>query len=1026
MRLTRLFVLASLTLGAALPAAAAPKVLLCIDDGGDGSAVTLQTSLQATKAFAVVDLVDCSANTPTPQQLKTYDAVFTADAFFGYADPNTLGDNLAGYVDIGGGVVAAMNAFDGLDGLAIGGKWAAGGYGCVLPNGMNGMTMNAASLKMAPNEPQSPLVVGVGGINTANRGDGTINKAKGAVSVWDFQDGVPGVCRMSVNGHPRVDLNFGYSLGAVMETKPGDAVTLAKNALLFVSGGFNPLSGMPNPVAFPDTGTFAVSAAKTITFTNGGMAAVSVTALGFTGANPADFLVAKAPPLPLSVPAGATFTVDAAFSPQAAGMRAAALSATVQGQMFNAEVALSGNAIPSQVAVTPNPLAMGGTQLNTPISKTVTIANKGMGKVSITSVAITAGAPAYSVSGLPGLPIQVNAGGSFTATVTYNPTMNGPAMGTLTVSSNDMNTPMIVVPLSGCAGPSGIALDVGSLAFGDVNLGASSSDTINVSNSGCADLKVTDIALGGANPGDFSLDKMNLPGKAIGAGASGGFVVTFKPTVVGMRSATVTVSSPAGNKVTALIGNGTTAMLKLSAMALAFGGVPVGAPSMPQKLTLTNTGTGTLKVMAVTVGGPGAASFTTDAMPPLSIGPNAGLPIAVTCTPGAIGPLTSTLTVATDVGNAQVMLSCTGVAPMIALKPNALDFGAVPLMATSKPQAVVITNNGTADLHIMDVSVAGTDLADFSVTDAPMANTAIKPKGTLTFHVVFTPGNHALESAEVDITCDDPKLQMMMMPAVVQLSGSGVQAEISVDQMAIDFMSVMTDTTAMRSLIIINSGDVMVQINSIAVGGAFGVDKMGGMALAPGKSYTVETSFTPQMVGMAMGQLTITPAPPLQPIMVALSGNGVGPNLSVNPPSVDFGPVAVGMKSAPRTVTVRNGGTGPVEIMSISAVDPAFTVDATASTMVLPANGSTTFSVLYTPAAAMSSTSQVNVVLKGHTKPSVSVAVTGSGVVKMPGPGGPAGCKCDLGGARRQSPTLALLVGLALAALLLRRRRVGL
>ena len=1020
MRLAHSLSIASLVLAIALPAAAGPRVLLCIDDGGDGSGKQLQASLEATKAFALVDLVDCGATTPTPQQLKTYDAVFASDSFLGFHDPSTLGDNLAGYVDIGGGVVEAMNGFDGFDMLTLTGKWAAGGYGCVLANGLFGIAFNSASLKQAPNEPNSPLVVGVGGITSSSRGDGTINKPKGAVSVWDFDDGIPGVCRMAINGHPRVDLNFSYTLGGAMDKNPGDAVALAKNALLFVSGGFNPLEGMPNPVGFPDTGTFAVSVAKTVTFTNTGMAGIAVTALTLTGQDPADFLIDKAPPLPLNVGVGGTFTVGVAFSPQVPGARSGALSATVQGQMFTADVALSGNAIPSTLAVTPNPLDMGGTQVNAALTKTLSIANKGMGKVTVSAISITAGGPVFAVSGQLGLPIQLSKGGNFPVTVTFDPTMNGVAMGALTVTSNDMNTPMVVVPLSGCAGPAGIAIDAASLAFGNVNLGAVSPDSVDITNSGCADLKVTDLALGGANPGDFILDKMNIPGSPIAAGASKGFVVSFKPLAVGNRSATVTITSPAGNKVVNVIGTGTTAMLKLSAMALAFGSVPVATPSMPKTLTLGNTGTGTLEVMAVTFSGAGAASFSSNAMPPLPLGPNANMPIAVTCTPANIGALTAAMTIATDVGNAVVNLTCTGVAPMIALTPSALDFGGVPLMATSMAQAVTQTNNGTADLHITDFRVAGTDLTDFNVTDPPMANATVKPKGTLTFHVTFSPTNHAMESAEVDIVSDDPKL--MMMPAVVQLTGSGVQAEITVDSMAIDFLSVMVESTVKRSLTITNTGDVAVSVMSISVGGAFSVDNMGAMSLAPGKSYVVNVSFTPLTVGTLMGQLTITPAAPLQQIMVQLTGVGVGPMLSVTPPSLDFGPVAVGMPSAAQTVTLRNGGSAPIVIATVSASDPAFVVDTSATQLTLGANASTTFNVTFLPSSAMASSAEVNVTLKDHTKASASVAVTGSGVVKAKGAGG---CKCDLGGGRSDAPVLPLLGLLAITALVRRRRRAA-
>src|SRR5258706_10358011 len=89
---------ATLTFGFALTAQANPKVLMCADDRGDGGVQDIQTKLKASMAFASVDVVDCSANTPTLADLKMYHAalVFTA---IGLADQNSLGDNLADYVD---------------------------------------------------------------------------------------------------------------------------------------------------------------------------------------------------------------------------------------------------------------------------------------------------------------------------------------------------------------------------------------------------------------------------------------------------------------------------------------------------------------------------------------------------------------------------------------------------------------------------------------------------------------------------------------------------------------------------------------------------------------------------------------------------------------------------------------------------------------------------------------------------------------------------------------------------------------
>ncbi len=1009
--------------GHALPAAALPRVLLCIDDGGDGSGAIWQKNLEGTKLFATVDLMDCSTETPALMDLKTkmYDAVLTWGSL-SYADSNALGDTLADYVDLGGGVVQAMNNFGGQFGTPLQGRWAKDGYDCILPNGLNGELFQPSALTAMPNE-ASPLTAGVGGLTDSLRGDGTLNVMNGAKSAWDYADKAPGVCHMAINGHQRVDLNasFADNFGQpnYSEKNPGDATKLVANALAFVAGGFNPLRGMPNPVSFPNTGTFALSPAQTVTFTNSSMVMQTITNIAIAGANPGDFQIAKAPAVPLQVAPMGTVSVDVLFAPQVAGPRSGSLSVAVTGQMFNAEVSLGGTALPSSIAVSPNPLAFGGTQANMPITKSVTIANKGAGKISVTGVSVTAGGPVFAAGGLPGLPISLANGGSFQVMVTFTPTMGGTFMGTLGIASTDPNNAMMVVPLSGCAGPSGITLDAASLAFGDVNIGGSSPQDLHVTNSGCADLKVSDVTVGGQNAGDFLIDKAALVKNAVTAGSSQPFTVTFKPTAAGMRSATVTVVSDAGNKVITVLGNGTTAMGKVAPGTLAFGNQALMMASMPQNLTVSNTGTGVLHLLGMTFGGKDAASFSLSGMAPATVAANGMAMVGVLCTPTAAGALAGTLTIATDVGNlGPVTLTCTGVTPMISVAPTSLDFGPVSIGATSMAMAVTITNSGSDTLNVTDVLVAGQDQNDFTITDPPAGPMALKPKDTLVFHVAFAPQQDAMEMAEVDISSDDP----MMGTAVVKLMGSGAQANLAVSDMTLDFGGVPTESKAQKSLTLSNTGDLPVKITSIIAGGAFTVDSAGGQTLKPNDMVALNVTFSPIANGAQMSTLTITPEQPAMPITVTLKGSGIGPMVTVTPNSgggsLDFGPVMVGATSAPQTVTIANGGGVAVQLQAIMPPDPAFTVDQSATMMMLAPNQSTTFTVTFAPTAAQAYSGPIIITAMGHTKPVATLGVTGSGVEKKPSGGG-----CTVGHTPDGGRALTLGAALLLAALLLRRRR---
>ena len=1013
MRITLASLFATLALSSI--AHAGPKVLLCVDDAMDGGAQDIQTKLKAANVFDAVDYIDCSMNTPTLNQLKAYAGVLVFDNF-GYQDPNTLGTNLADYVDAGGGVVSMHFDFDSGFQENILGRWNTDNYDCVQPNNTG---FNASTLKAQPNDPNSPLVMGVTSITSDLRGDGGINKQRGAVSVWDWQDGVSAVCLMMVNGVPRVDINFYPGLGAYKEGKAGDGATLIKNALLVVTGGLNPLKGMPNPAMFPDTGTGAISAPVTVTYTNTDKNAQTVTGLIVDGTNAGDFVIVKAPQLPMTVASMGTFTVQLAFQPTAAGARTANLRASVQGQMSTGDVKLVGNALLSQLVVTPTPAVIGGSLVGQSITKDLTVTNKGNAIVKVLSAAITVDAAEFSIANAPAFPVGLGPGGSFTITIQMTPQANGKLAGTLTVTSTDMTTPTINTPLTGCAGPSMIVVDSASVAFGGVNLGATSAHMGTITNAGCQDLKVSSLALGGNNPGDFILDAKNFPA-AIPADQSLGFTVTFKPTVLGNRSATLTIASDdpmTPNKVIDLLGSGTMSSVAVNPGMIDFGMVKAGMPSAEQTFAVTNGGNGTLHVMAIAFSDP-QYSQSSGPMPVFTVGGMASQTIGVKCTPMGLGPINATATVMTDVGNAKVNLTCTGQAPKIVVMPSPIDFGMQNVNMQSAGLAVTIQNAGTDDLNIATINIDGMDLGDFTSNDFPNLPLTLPANQMTTFHISFTPSRSGPEVASLDLMCDDPQLMAPMIP----IHGTGIQKGIKVSPMTIDFGGVMVGGNKMVGVTISNTGDGDLAIKTIAPTGMapqlFTVDMQGPLTIPNGMTAMVNVTFSPLAVGVVTNtSLTITPMD-VAPVSIPMKGTGTSLGLAVTPMMIDFGQVAQGMTSAPITVGIKNTNPQAIQIASIATADSTFAIDMTKTTKMLMPNATTTFDVTFTPAAQGMKSTTIGITLMGQNKPIATVMATGTGVMQAMMPGG---CACNLG-SRAQSPSLALLALLALACLVRRRR----
>ena len=141
------------------PAAASAQKVALVHTDSPTFAADVQSKLLATGAFSQVDLIDASSSTPTLATLKQYDALLTwSNANF--HDGAALGDVLADYVDLGGGVVQAPFS---LGTRSIGtapdldGRWETGGY---LPF-TEGTLFAAGPVTLVPDQPAHPILLGV-------------------------------------------------------------------------------------------------------------------------------------------------------------------------------------------------------------------------------------------------------------------------------------------------------------------------------------------------------------------------------------------------------------------------------------------------------------------------------------------------------------------------------------------------------------------------------------------------------------------------------------------------------------------------------------------------------------------------------------------------------------------------------------------------------------------------------------------------------------------------------------------------
>jgi hypothetical protein len=102
-----------------------------------------------------------------------------------------------------------------------------------------------------------------------------------------------------------------------------------------------------------------------------------------------------------------------------------------------------------------------------------------------------------------------------------------------------------------------------------------------------------------------------------------------------------------------------------------------------------------------------------------------------------------------------------------------VNFGNQPLLQTSVGQVITVINNGTANLIVSSVSLAGANAGDFALPTNTCTGSSLAPLATCSVTVSFTPTALGNRAATLSIASNDPAT-----PAVVNIAGTGIAAPV--------------------------------------------------------------------------------------------------------------------------------------------------------------------------------------------------------------------------------------------------------
>lgn len=301
-----------------------------------------------------------------------------------------------------------------------------------------------------------------------------------------------------------------------------------------------------------------------------------------------------------------------------------------------------------------------------------------------------------------------------------------------------------------------------SLSFGSVNAGVASSKSVTLTNSGTANVTISQVTVSAK---DVAASGVATP-LTLTPGQSQTMNVTFDPSAAETVSGNITVASTQGtNTVISVSGTGIQAGVTLTPASANFGSVTVGSTNS-QTIQISNPGNGVLTITQANVIGSGFS--TTGLTLPLSINPGLSSTFNAEYQPAAAGSASGSITFVSNAATSPtvVALTGTGVAAteILTLSTNAVSFGNVT-NGTSSTQPVTITNTGNSNVQISAIAAAGTG---YTLSGASVPVT-LTPSQKLTFSVIFSPTATGSVSGSVTITSNATG-----SPATITLSGSGV------------------------------------------------------------------------------------------------------------------------------------------------------------------------------------------------------------------------------------------------------------
>ncbi|NRD56450.1 choice-of-anchor D domain-containing protein [Corallococcus exiguus] len=710
------------------------------------------------------------------------------------------------------------------------------------------------------------------------------------------------------------------------------------------------------------------------------------------------------------------------YSPSNEGVRSEAyLEISYKGMTSNIETTrrfkLEGIGAEASFTTSKSTVIFPATQPGSSIGTSLDIINTGKVDVDLAAVASDLGAFSVDVVGWPNPIIPV--GGTRKVDITFTPPqISGNYSANLSLATKPPAVASLMVELSGVAAVAQLQMERAQLFFNEVPRHTTSTQSVLLSNSGFATLRITSAT--GSGPFSTSLPAGKTYPVFLEKAESVLLNVTFRPDSALPVTGTVQIESNSKDSLTHTIqvsGKGTIPALVLPNPTPEFAPQALNVEGEPQPLVVKNEGSAPLVVYSVTVPDqfclretaqktsvcPSSLSPT---VPAFTVAPGVERAFYVSAKPTQLLTIERNLVIASnaDPSSTPVKLSVDGVGG-VSLSPSNVDFGRVNF-GSSLEKTVTVTNTGITDANISVSLPPGS--SEFSVQQT-LPKVPANSSASVKFY--FTPqgSTGGIRTTKATVLVEASSQAALEL----SLQGTATQARLAVtrkDNQAfdgtLDFGGVRVNTTSealglrLTHALPAGSADAGTEASTLKVqdisldaedARSFILQKPAlPLVLNAGTSMDVSVQFRPDAQRRFNAVLRITSEDSQAGTMlVTLGGRGRTNQLSLSTPTLEFGArVAESSASAIRFVRLTNESLQPLVVRGLEIIaasensEPShFSLDSAPTLpFTLAAQESKDVFVKYVPRPDVTSKANLLVVTNDLESPEAQVSLSGRGL----------------------------------------------